>query len=275
MEILHALRGLSVNGQRQTMNNSNNNSGNNSSGNSNKTQLSEGTKGKMDEGDKDGEESELLERKKSKVKTLPPKSPKKTIVPPTKSSNKKQSKTSSNDDLQKSVNRSQSLGGYYNNANTDKDKGSTSDLPISRKSSISSLTSLINMSPRLFPRFGSKSGSARKRSSSSNVSLSPHRENACTNEFFPADTNRISFSPVDSSRTSSRCASPAPSECHSLPASGRCRSPDLLSTSSRYNHISTSRINPVQSAYRPEMYLDPNQGKRSNITSTCVFQFHD
>ena len=202
-----------------------------------------------------------MERKRHKVKTLPPKSPKKTAVPsPSKSNNKKQSKTSSNDDLQKSVNRSHSLGGYYNNAN-DKDKGSTGDLPISRKSSLSSLTSLINMSPRLFPRFGSKSGSARKRSSNSNVSLSPHRENACTNEFFPAETNRNSFNPADSSRNSSRCASPAPSECHSLPASGRCRSPDLFSSSSRFNPISTSRINPVQNVYRPEMYLDPNQGK--------------
>jgi hypothetical protein len=263
MEILHALRGLSVNGQRQTMNNNSSSSGNSSSGNSNKTQPSscEGTKEKMEGGEK---ESELLEKKRNKIKTLPPKSPKKTAaVPPTKSNNnnkKKQSKTSSNDDLQKSVNRSQSLGGYYNNAN-DKDKGSTGDLPISRKSSLSSLTSLINMSPRLFPRFGSKSGSARKRSSNSNVSLSPHRENACTNEFFPVETNRNTFIPADSSRTSSRCASPAPSECHSLPASGRCRSPDLLSTSSRFNPSSTSRINPVQTVYRPEMYLDPNQGK--------------
>jgi hypothetical protein len=133
-------------------------------------------------------------------------------------------------------------------------------LPLSRKSSLSSLTSLIQMSPRLFPRFSSKHN--RKRSNTngkSNTSLSPHRENACTNEFYPVDTGSSLFYPADSSRTSSRCVSPAPSECRSLPA-GRCQSPDRLSLNS------TSRIPPISSGFRPELYLDPNQGKNSKQT---------
>jgi hypothetical protein len=231
MEIFHALRGLSING-RQTMNNK-----------SNPDKNEEGTDGQMEE--KEEEESGEGDRKRNRLKTLPPKPPKKTVV--SKSNSKKQSKTIIEDPL--SVNRSQSLGGYYSKAESD--KGSTGDLPISRKSSLSSLTSLIHMSPRLFPRFGSKSGggggSTRKRSNNnSNVSLSPHRENACTNEFYPK---------IGSSRTSSRCGSPAPSECQSLP-SGRCRSPDLFSTSDR-------NYNPIGNGYHPEMYLDPNQGKRT------------
>ena len=192
--------------------------------------------------EKEEDESEG-ERKRNRLKTLPPKAPKKTVV--SKPNNKKQSKTVIEDPL--NVNRSQSLGGYYNKNGSD--KGSTGDLPISRKSSLSSLSSLIHMSPRLFPRFGSKSGagSTRKRSNNnSNVSLSPHRENACTNEFFPK---------IGSSRSSSRCGSPAPSECQSLP-SGRCRSPDLIGSSDR-------NYNPIGNGYRPEMYLDPNQGKKS------------
>jgi len=230
MEIVHALRGLSINGgggggsgcQRQAM---------------------AGKSG--DQKDPDCQrmgDNNKSDRRTSKLKTLPPKSPKKMSVS-NNSNNVKKLPNKSVDEDSKNAARSQSLGGYYNNRS---DKGSDVDAPISRKSSLSSLTSLIGMaSPRLFPRFGSKSvsGSGRKRS----TPLSPHRENACTDDFNPVN---------GSSRNSSRAGSPAPSECQSLRSvTIRCRSqsPDLLSN--------CGRINPIGIDYRPELYLDPNQGR--------------
>lgn len=247
MEILHALRGLSVNGSRcSTMNHKSK------------------SKNDVEETEEKEEESEASDRKKNRLKCLPPISPKKTAtVKPSKkqssSSKTLSSNCSLNDDAHNSS-KSQSLGGYYKQ--NEKETSSTSELPLSRKSSLSSLTSLIQMSPRLFPRFNSKHNRKRNNANcKSNTSLSPHRENACTNQFYPVNTGSNQFYPVGSSRNSSRCVSPAPSECHSLPA-GRCTSPDRLS-------LMSSRINPISSGYRPELYLDPNQGKNTRFLKSA------
>ena len=249
MEILHALRGLSVTTRSSTAATMSHKS-------NSKTEV---------ETEEKEEESDAGDRKKNRVKSLPPKSPKKTA---TVKPNKKQSKTLSsncslNEDAHNST-KSQSLGGYYKQ--NEKEKSSTSELPLSRKSSLSSLSSLIQMSPRLFPRFSSKHNKKRNSNCKSNTSLSPHRENACTNQFYPVDTGSNQFYPVDSSRNSSRCVSPAPSECHSLPA-GRCQSPDRLS-------LISSRINPIPSGFRPELYLDPNQGKNARFFIYIIKLFH-
>lgn len=232
MEIVHALRGLSING-----------------GGSGSSCQKQAMAGRGDQRDSDSQRTNdsKSDKRSSKLKTLPPKSPKKMNFSNNSSNNinvKKQQQNKSADEDTKNTTRSRSLGGYYNNKS---DKGSDGDIPISRKSSLSSLTSLIGIaSPRLFPRFGSKSvagGSGRKRSNP----LSPHRENACTNDFNPLN---------GSSRNSSRAGSPAPSECQSLRSvTIRCRSqsPDLLSN--------CGRINPIGIDFRPELYLDPNQGR--------------
>ena len=217
--------------------------------------------GRGDQRDSDSQRTNdsKSDKRSSKLKTLPPKSPKKMNFSNNSSSSnninvKKQQQNKSADEDTKNTTRSRSLGGYYNNKS---DKGSDGDIPISRKSSLSSLTSLIGIaSPRLFPRFGSKSvagGSGRKRSNP----LSPHRENACTNDFNPLN---------GSSRNSSRAGSPAPSECQSLRSvTIRCRSqsPDLLSN--------CGRINPIGIDFRPELYLDPNQGRAQWKKSPSAF----
>ena len=239
MEIVHALRGLSINnssssgssttnGQRLTM--------------SNKADHNECSVVEQNKDDDDN----VADRKRNKLKCLPPKSPKKSAFSKSTQNNKKEKGSNFNnedDDGGGLKKKSHSLAGYYDR----NDKKSVDNFPISRKSSLSSLTSLIQMSPRLFPRFGSKSGnpgSGRKRSNP----LSPHRENACTNDFKPVN---------GSSRSSSRCPSPAPSDCHSLPSAvsirDRSQSPDLMSV--------YCRINPIGNGYRPDLYLDPNQGK--------------
>ena len=238
MEIVHALRGLSINnssssgssttnGQRLTM--------------SNKADHNQCSVVEQNKDDDDN----VADRKRNKLKCLPPKSPKKSAFSKSTQNNKKEKGSNFNneDDDGGLKKKSHSLAGYYDR----NDKKSVDNFPISRKSSLSSLTSLIQMSPRLFPRFGSKSGnpgSGRKRSNP----LSPHRENACTNDFKPVN---------GSSRSSSRCPSPAPSDCHSLPSAvsirDRSQSPDLMSV--------YCRINPIGNGYRPDLYLDPNQGK--------------
>jgi hypothetical protein len=214
MEILHALRGLSVSG---------------SAVGAKEDRTEAGVSGKKAEEDD-------RECRKSKLRSLPPKSPKKGSSRTVRSDSKKQTTGNA---APPTGSRSQSLGGYYHKS----DPGSTGEL--SRKSSLSSLSSLISMSPRLFPRFGAKSANGSVKSSGRKrpTPLSPHRENACTNDFYPAAGS--------CSRTSSRCGSPAPSECRSLPPA-RCRSPDLMSSCDAF-HLTGNE-------YRPEMYLDPNQG---------------